>query len=105
MTLDQVTVDESSMASVEPLWNALLALKFSEVFAEQDSLFNLETILFQVDHPAVAAVSGRGLINRDRRGSRFGLPIEPGWRQRQQRHEKHSQSQRTCSRHMHLHAG
>jgi hypothetical protein len=53
------------MAGIELLRNTLFALEIGEGFAEQNFLFDLKTILFQVDHPAVAAVSRRGFIDCD----------------------------------------
>jgi hypothetical protein len=51
----------------------VLALKLREVFAEQDFSFDLKTILLQVDHPAVATLSGGRLVNGDVVGKWLGL--------------------------------
>ena len=75
MAFDQIASDHSSVAGVKPLWNAVLALELGEMFADQNLLFDLEAAFFQVNHPAVAAVSGRRFVDGHRWRRRFYLCV------------------------------
>ena len=76
MAFDQIPLDDSRVARVKPFGNSMLLLEPGEAFAEQDLLFDLESVFFQVDHPAVAAFSGRRFIDGYRWRRRFSLGVK-----------------------------
>jgi len=60
---DNVTIDHSGMAGIEPLRHSVFALHVRELLSENILLLNLETVCLQVTHPLSAASSRRVRIH------------------------------------------
>jgi hypothetical protein len=83
VAFDNVTFYQRSMASGEAFRHSVLPLEIREGLAKDDLLFDLEAVLFEMARPAVATVSGRRLVNDDRRSGSLCLPVTHDWKQRQ----------------------
>jgi hypothetical protein len=75
MSLDHVAVDQGGVAGIKPFRYSLVALEIGEAFAEENLLFNFEAVFFEMADPAIATVSGRGLVDCDTRRRGFRLPM------------------------------
>jgi len=73
MAFNNVAIDQGRVTRIELFRYRLLALEIGEVFAEENFRLDFETILLQMADPAIATISGRSLIDRDRRRRGFGL--------------------------------
>ena len=70
MPFDDVTIDHSGMAGIEPLRHSVFALHVGELLSKNILVLNLETVGLQVTHPLRAATSRRIRIDRYRRRRR-----------------------------------
>ena len=97
MTLNHIACDDRGMAGAQAFGHAEFILILHEAFAEQNFSIDLKTIFFQVHDPAVTALSGRRLIDRDRGSRRPILSMDERRKNKkcgvQQRHQQTSVNQ------------
>src|SRR5215813_5173473 len=66
MPFDDITIDHSGMAGMQPARHSVLAFNIRELLSESILLLDLETVCLQVTHPIRAAASRRVRIHRYR---------------------------------------
>src|SRR5262249_62141306 len=66
MPFNDITIDHSGMAGMQPARHSVLAFNIRELLSESILLLDLETVRSQVTHPLRAAASRRVRIHRYR---------------------------------------